>query len=67
MAAPGGTVGAYVIGISGLVVTIFGVILAIIPPPGTVSWVEYELKVVGGAGVLILLGGVIYWRAKMKK
>jgi glutamate:GABA antiporter len=66
MAAPGGTVGAYVIGISGLLVTIFAMVLAMIPPPGTGDWLEFEAKAVGGAAFLILLGVVIYWRARSK-
>jgi glutamate:GABA antiporter len=66
MAAPGGTVGAYVIGISGLLVTIFAMVLAMIPPPGTVSWLEFEAKAVGGAAFLILLGLAIYRLARSK-
>jgi amino acid transporter len=64
MAAPGGTPGAYAIGISGLLVTIFAIVLALVPPPGTVNWVEYEVKVIGGVAFLILLGMVIYWLAR---
>jgi amino acid transporter len=66
MAAPGGTAGAYAIGISGLVVTIFAIVLAMIPPPGTENWLEFEAKAVGGAVVLILLGVAIYWRARSR-
>ena len=66
MTAPGGTPGAYAIGISGLLVTIFAIVLALVPPPGTENWVEYEAKVIGGVGFLILLGMVIYWRARSK-
>jgi amino acid transporter len=66
MSAPGGTLGAYAIGISGLLVTIFAIVLALVPPPGTGNWVEYEAKVIGGVAFLILLGMVIYWRARSK-
>jgi protein-S-isoprenylcysteine O-methyltransferase Ste14 len=66
MAAPGGTAGAYAIGISGLLVTIFAMALALVPPPGTENWVEYEAKVIGGVTFLILLGVAIYWRARSK-
>jgi len=66
MAAPGGTAGAYAIGISGLLVTIFAMVLALVPPPGTGNWVEYEAKVIGGVAFLILLGVAIYWRARSK-
>jgi glutamate:GABA antiporter len=66
MAAPGGNAGAYAIGISGLLVTSFAIGLALVPPPGTGNWLEYEAKVIGGVAVLILLGLVIYWRARSK-
>ncbi|MGH9751383.1 MAG: amino acid permease, partial [Blastocatellia bacterium] len=66
MAAPGGTAGAYAIGISGLLVTIFAMVLALVPPPGTGDWLEYEVKVIGGVAFLILLGMLIYWRARSK-
>ena len=64
MAAPGGKIGVYFWGSSGLVVTIFAMALAIIPPPGTEKWWEFELKTLGGVAVLLLFGGVLYWRAK---
>jgi hypothetical protein len=40
--------------------------LALVPPPGTENWVEYEAKVIGGVTFLILLGVAIYWRARSK-
>jgi amino acid transporter len=66
MVAPGGTAGAYAIGISGLLVTIFAMVLALVPPPGTVNWLEYEVKVIGGVAFLILLGVAIYWFARLR-
>jgi|GEM_PF-52320 len=60
--APGGKIGAFLIGFSGLAVTLFAMILAIIPP-GDADKVLFELKVLGGAGSFILVGGMIYWRA----
>jgi glutamate:GABA antiporter len=65
-AAPGGTAGAYAIGISGLLVTIFAMVLALVPPPGTENKLEYEVKVIGGVAFLILLGVAIYWRARSR-
>jgi hypothetical protein len=41
--------------------------LALVPPPGTGSWVEYEVKVIGGVAFLILLGLAIYRLAKSKQ
>ncbi|MGH7628011.1 MAG: APC family permease [Gemmatimonadales bacterium] len=51
-------------GLSGLAVTIFAMVVACIPPPETdESWL-FWLKVVGGALGFVLLGGLLYWRAR---
>jgi hypothetical protein len=62
--APGGKAGAVAIALSGLSLTLMAMILATIPPPGTESVWEFRAKVIGGALSFILLGGLIYWRAK---
>jgi hypothetical protein len=41
--------------------------LAMIPPPDTANTWLFRAKVIGGALGFILIGGVIYWRAKSKK
>jgi amino acid transporter len=63
---PGGPTGALVIGLCGLSITLFAMIVALIPPPGTSDIWIYEAKVGGGSLLLVLLGSVIYWRAKRK-
>ena len=60
---PGGVVGATLTGVSGLVVTLFAMGLAIVPPADEISPLLFEIKVVGGALTFILLGGIVYWRA----
>lgn len=60
----GGKLGALAIGLSGLFVTIFAMVVAMIPPPGTEDLWAFRIKVIGGAAGFVLLGGVIYWRAK---
>lgn len=67
MTAPGGMVGAYFLAFSGIAVTVFAIILAFVPPPGTANTLEYELKAGGGVAALLLLGGILYWRAKFKR
>lgn len=62
--APGGVIGAWILGLSGLAVTLFAMFVATIPPPDTADHTLFRLKVIGGALAFILLGGVIYWRAK---
>jgi len=66
VAAPGGTAGALAVGLSGLALTLFAMIVAMIPPADTDPWV-FRAKVIGGAASFILLGGVIYWIAKWRK
>ncbi len=60
---PGGDVGAKLVGISGLVMTLFAMVVAMIPPGEETQPLLFELKVVGGALGFVLLGGVVYWRA----
>ena len=60
---PGGPLGATVVGVSGLFVTLFAMGVAMVPPAEETQPLLFELKVVGGALAFILLGGVVYWRA----
>jgi amino acid transporter len=66
--SPGGTIGAWLTGLSGMIVTLFAMIIATIPPPdmGGSSHV-FRLKVIGGALGFILIGGLIYTYARLKK
>jgi amino acid transporter len=61
---PGGPTGALVIGLCGLSITLFAMIFALIPPPGTSDIWIHEAKVAGGSLLLVFLGLFIYWRAK---
>jgi len=65
--APVGRTGALIIGTSGLLLTLFAMILATIPTEESADPWLFRLKVVGGAAAMILIGGVIYWRAKLKE
>ena len=60
----GGPTGALIIGLCGLSITVFAMIVALIPPPGTSDILIHEIKVGGGSLLLVLLGWFIYWRAK---
>jgi amino acid transporter len=64
---PGGAAGARIIGLCGLAITLFAMVVAMIPPPGTSDIWLYEAKVAGGSLFLVLVGLIIYWRAKRKK
>lgn len=60
---PGGSAGAWAVGLSGLLVTLFAMLVAMIPPSGDAQPVLFELKVVGGALAFVGIGGVVYWMA----
>jgi amino acid transporter len=66
--APGGIIGAWILGLSGLGVTLFAMRVATIPPEGTVDPWLFRLKVIGGALGFVLIGVVIYvsagWRRR---
>jgi hypothetical protein len=52
-----------VVGTIGLAVTIFAMVVAAIPPPGTTEPWVFELKVLGGSGAFVAAGALLYWRA----
>jgi len=60
---PGGPATATVVGVSGLLVTLFAMGVAMIPPGDETQPMIFELKVVGGAIAFVALGGLVYWRA----
>jgi hypothetical protein len=64
---PGGSIVAWLTGLSGIIVTLFAMIIATIPPPDIGNTLLFRLKVVGGALGFILIGGLIYWRARLKE
>ncbi len=53
-------------GVSGLLITVFGMIVAMIPAPGTDAFV-FEVKVIGGCAAILLIGGCFYWLAGPEK
>ena len=58
------TVTRLVVGAAGFLLTAFAMVLAAIPPPGTLDPWVFEAKVVGGAAAFILFGGVFYLRGR---
>ena len=63
---PGGSAGAWIVGLSGLLVTMFAMVVAMIPPSDDAQKLLFELKVVGGALAFVGIGGVVYWLANRK-
>lgn len=54
------------LGISGLVVTLFSMAVALVPPPDAASAWLFELKVAGGTTLLLLAGGLVYLVARRR-
>lgn len=63
---PGGRLGAVLAGVSGGSITLFAMVVAMFPPPGTALVWLHELKLAGGASLLIGAGLAIYWRARRR-
>jgi len=61
---PGGAAGAWLVGLSGLFMTLFAMGVAMVPPGGDTNPWLFELKVIGGALGMVLLGGAVYWRRR---
>lgn len=57
---------ATLVGTSGLVTTIFAMIMSLIPSPGVTNVLLYEIKVVGGFLLFVFAGAGIYWWGKYK-
>ena len=66
LVVPGGKAGVLLSGISGFGITLFAMVVAMFPPPGTAEIWLHELKLGGGAILLLGAGVVIYWRARTK-
>ena len=63
----GGKVGATLIGGCGFAITVFAMVVAMFPPPGTSSVWWHEIKLGGGAAFLIAIGLIVFWRARQKR
>ncbi|HEY7637519.1 MAG TPA: APC family permease, partial [Gemmatimonadales bacterium] len=61
---PYGPAGAILVGVAGLGLTLFAMVIATIPPGDTADPWVFRAKVIGGAAAFVLLGGLIYWRGK---
>jgi glutamate:GABA antiporter len=60
----GGKTAAWIIGSSGLLLTLGAMVVATIPPTDTAEPWLFRLKVIGGAALFVSLGGVVYWRGR---
>ena len=62
LVVPGGAPATLIVGLCGVLITLFAMVVAMIPPAGTVNVWIHEAKLGGGALFLVLLGFLIYWR-----
>ncbi|HEX7177816.1 MAG TPA: APC family permease [Pyrinomonadaceae bacterium] len=64
---PGGRMAGMLLGVCGLLTTLFAMAVALIPPPDTPSPGMFILKVGGGSLLIVLVSGLIYWRARHRR
>jgi amino acid transporter len=57
---------AAAVGLGGLLLTLFAMIIATIPPPDTAEPWLFRLKVIGGAALFVAIGGLVYWRGRRR-
>jgi glutamate:GABA antiporter len=54
----------FLIGVSGLALTLFAMFIATWPPSDTALPWLFRVKVIGGAAFFVVLGLLIYWRGR---
>ena len=64
---PGGTAGTWICGGLGFAVVLLGIIVSLVPPGDSANRVGFEVKLIGGTAVSILVGLVLYWRGAGSK
>ncbi len=64
---PGGKLGVWICGVLGFAVVLLGIVFSLIPPGDAASKVVFEVKLLGGTLVTILIGLFLYWRGARQK
>jgi len=64
---PGGIVGTWICGGLGFAVVLLGIIVSLVPPGDSSNKLGFEIKLIGGTVVSILLGLILYWRGARSK
>jgi glutamate:GABA antiporter len=64
---PGGMVGVWISGGLGFVVVLLGIIVSLVPPGDSSDKLGFELKLVAGTVVSVMLGLILYWRGARAK
>ena len=64
---PGGRKGVWIVGSLGFVICLLAMGISMIPPGETTSTAVFELKLIGGTSLAILIGLALYWRSKKRR
>lgn len=64
---PGGIPGVWICGCLGFLVVLIGIVVSLVPPGDSSNKLGFEMKLVGGTAVSILLGLILYWRGARSK
>jgi amino acid transporter len=64
---PGGKLGVWIAGSLGLIVVLLSIALSFVPPGEETHKFAFEVKLVGGTIVSILIGLILYWRGARSK
>lgn len=64
---PGGIAGTWICGGLGFAVVLLGIIVSLVPPGDSSNKIGFEIKLIGGTMISILLGLVLYWRGVRTK
>jgi len=64
---PGGKAGVWVVGLLGFGVTALSMALSLVPTEDVSSKLGFEIKVIGGSAVAIVIGLLVYWRGARSK
>jgi glutamate:GABA antiporter len=64
---PGGMMGVWVFGGLGFLVVLVGILVSLVPPGDSSNKLGFELKLLAGTAISILLGLILYWRGARSK
>ncbi|MGA7856336.1 MAG: APC family permease, partial [Terracidiphilus sp.] len=64
---PGGITGVWICGGLGFLVVLVGIFVSLVPPGDSANKLGFELKLVVGTVVSILIGLILYWRGAREK
>jgi len=64
---PGGMTGVWISGGAGFLVVLVGIAVSLVPPGDSANKLGFELKLLAGTAVSILLGLILYWRGAREK